>query len=111
MLVDYAPIQATSVPSERVFSSSAETDTKRRNRTSPYLMEALQMLKFNYKKSRLNFMADWQSAPIEDDDEDWLRHLASVDETDHQEAMQVLAEAFETADFVPGRMPEDEMGI
>jgi hypothetical protein len=33
-------------------------------------MEALQMLKFNYKKSRLNFMADWQSAPIADDEED-----------------------------------------
>ncbi|KAJ7665572.1 hypothetical protein B0H14DRAFT_2251129, partial [Mycena olivaceomarginata] len=56
---DYAPIQATSVPSERVFSSLAETDTKCRNRTSAMLMEALQMLKFNYKKSRLNFMSDW----------------------------------------------------
>ncbi|KAJ6559295.1 ribonuclease H-like domain-containing protein, partial [Mycena sp. CBHHK59/15] len=111
MFVDYALIQATSVPSEWVFSSSAETDMKRRNQTSPYLMEALQMLKFNYKKSQLNFMADWQSAPIEDEDEDWLRHLASVDEPDHQEAMQVLTEVFETADFVPGCIPEDEMSM
>ncbi|KAJ7142793.1 hypothetical protein C8R44DRAFT_924460, partial [Mycena epipterygia] len=56
--LDYAPIQATSVPSEQVFSSSAETDTKRRNRTSPLLMETLQMLKFNFKKTRLNFMSE-----------------------------------------------------
>ena len=56
-------------------------------------------------------MADWHLALIEDDDEDWPRHLASVDETDHQQAMQVLAEAFETADFIPGRMLEDKMGM
>ncbi|KAF8209932.1 hypothetical protein K438DRAFT_1753541 [Mycena galopus ATCC 62051] len=61
------------------------------------------------KKSRLNFMADWQAAPIEDDEEDWLSHLASPDEPDHREALQVLTGAFETADFVPDCMPEDEM--
>jgi hypothetical protein len=43
-----------------------------RNCTSALLMEALQMLKFNYKKSRLNFMSDWQTIPVADDDEDWL---------------------------------------
>lgn len=53
--MDYIPIQATSVPSERVFSSSAETDTKRRNRILPELMEALQMLKFFYKKNTISF--------------------------------------------------------
>ncbi|KAJ7871087.1 hypothetical protein B0H13DRAFT_1485080, partial [Mycena leptocephala] len=46
LFADYAPIQATSVPSERVFSSSAETDIKRRNRTNALLMEAPQVLKF-----------------------------------------------------------------
>jgi hypothetical protein len=51
LFADYPPIQATSVPSERVFSSSAETDTKRRNRINALLMEALQMLKFNCKKA------------------------------------------------------------
>ncbi|KAF8186121.1 hypothetical protein K438DRAFT_1596465, partial [Mycena galopus ATCC 62051] len=51
-------IQTTSVPSEQVFSSSTQTDTKRRNRLSPLLMEALQMLKFNFKKSRVNFMSN-----------------------------------------------------
>ena len=46
MAMDYLPIQASSVPSECVFSSSAQTDTARRNRINPVLMEALQMLKF-----------------------------------------------------------------
>ncbi|KAJ7681994.1 hypothetical protein DFH06DRAFT_971238, partial [Mycena polygramma] len=44
------------VPSERVFSSSAETDTKRRNRIHPGLFEALQILKFAIKQDRLDFM-------------------------------------------------------
>lgn len=56
--LDYLPIQASSVPCERVFSSSAETDTKKRNRISSELMEALQLLKFGYKKDRLNFTGD-----------------------------------------------------
>jgi hypothetical protein len=59
MALDYLPIQASAVPCERVFSSSAETDTRRRNRISSLLMEALQMLKFYFKKERLNFTKDW----------------------------------------------------
>lgn len=55
--MDYFPIQATSVPCKHVFSSAAETDTKKRNRLAPPLMEALQILKFIYKKERLNFTA------------------------------------------------------
>lgn len=55
MALDYLPIQGSSVPSEYVFSSSAETDTKRRNRIKPELMEALQMLKFALKAQRLDF--------------------------------------------------------
>lgn len=53
--MDYLPIQASSVPCERVFSSSSETDTKKRNRLSVTLMEALQMLKYDFKKQQLNF--------------------------------------------------------
>jgi hypothetical protein len=60
MAMDYLPIQASAVPCERVFSSSAETDTKKRNRIKPELMEALQILKFALKKDRLNFTADLQ---------------------------------------------------
>jgi hypothetical protein len=36
-------------------------------------MEALQMLKFNDKKSRLNFMSDWQTVAIPGEEGDWLR--------------------------------------
>jgi hypothetical protein len=59
MALDYLPIQASSVPCERIFSSSAETDTKRRNRLNPVMMEALQMTKFHLKKERLDFTKAW----------------------------------------------------
>ena len=62
MAMDYLPIQATSVPSEHVFSSAKETDTAKRNRISPILMEALQMHKFSLKKERLNFMNGWSTS-------------------------------------------------
>ena len=57
--LDYLPIQASAVSSEHVFSSSAETDTKKRNRIKPVLMEALQMLKFALKQSHLDFTKNW----------------------------------------------------
>ena len=53
--MDYLLIQASSVPCERVFSSSAETDTKKQNRIKPELMEALQVLKFALKQEHLDF--------------------------------------------------------
>jgi hypothetical protein len=53
--MDYLPIQSSAVPCEHIFSSSAETDTKKRSRIKPELMEALQILKFALKKDRLNF--------------------------------------------------------
>jgi len=59
MAMDHLPIQASSVPCEHVFLSSAETDTKKRNRLNPLTMEALQMLKFHLKKSRLDFTKGW----------------------------------------------------
>ena len=60
--MDYLPIQATSVPSERVFSSAKETDTAKQNCMSPVLMEALQLLKFSLKKKCLNFMEGWATS-------------------------------------------------
>jgi|SRR5437588_7009554 hypothetical protein len=56
--MDVLPAQASSVPSERVFSSSKETCTVRRANLSPPVLEALQMLKFSYKQDRLNFTED-----------------------------------------------------
>jgi hAT family C-terminal dimerisation region len=60
--MDYLPIQATSVPCERVFSSAKETDTAKRSRISPVLMEALQLLKFMLKKQRLDFTGGWATS-------------------------------------------------
>lgn len=60
--LDYLPIQASSVPCERVFSSAKETDTLKRNRIHPVLMEALQTLKFSLKKERFNFTGGWETA-------------------------------------------------
>jgi len=50
--MDILPIQASSVPCERVFSSSKETITARRNSLGPKLVEALQLLKFATKQGR-----------------------------------------------------------
>ncbi|KDQ06613.1 hypothetical protein BOTBODRAFT_91089, partial [Botryobasidium botryosum FD-172 SS1] len=57
--LDVLPMQASAVPCERVFSSSKETCTPRRNQLSPVLLEALQMLKFIFKQERLNFTESW----------------------------------------------------
>ncbi|KIJ27026.1 hypothetical protein M422DRAFT_104792, partial [Sphaerobolus stellatus SS14] len=60
LAMDYLPGQATSVPSERVFSGGGETDSRRRNRISQALFEKLQMLKFMLKKARLDFGEKWR---------------------------------------------------
>jgi hypothetical protein len=79
MAMDYIPIQASSVPCERVFSSSAETDTKHCNHISPTLMEVLQMLKFALKKGCLDFMSAWMTEQkdlaIDNPDSDLLSQL------------------------------------
>lgn len=54
--LDVLPAQASAVPCERLFSSSAETITKRRNALSPAVVEALQHLKFTYRSQRMSFM-------------------------------------------------------
>ncbi|TFY51559.1 hypothetical protein EVJ58_g10499 [Rhodofomes roseus] len=63
--MDYLPIQSTSVPSERVFSSSAETDTPCRNRMGPKLMEATQVSKYLIKRDRLSFTSHMDVSPVE----------------------------------------------
>jgi hypothetical protein len=105
LFADYAPIQAISAPLERVFSSSTETDTKRHNRISPPLVEALQMLKFNFKKAQLNFVADWQLVPVPDNEEDWLRILARTVEEQRETIRQEISDHCEFADG-HGEMPD-----
>jgi hypothetical protein len=50
--MDLMPVQATSVPSEHIFSASKRTTTARRNRLTPKIMEATQILKFEAKNKR-----------------------------------------------------------
>jgi hypothetical protein len=50
--MDIIPIQASSVPCERVFSSGKETMTPRRRRIKSGFMEKLQMLKFSIRKEK-----------------------------------------------------------
>ncbi|KAJ3832357.1 hypothetical protein F5878DRAFT_520679, partial [Lentinula raphanica] len=57
--LDVLPVQASAVPCEHAFSSSKETDTARRSRLSPVLMEVLQILKSIYRSDRLNFTKSW----------------------------------------------------
>ena len=52
LTMDLLPTQATSVPCEHVFSASKETTTARRNRLTPKIMEATQILKFQAKNKR-----------------------------------------------------------
>ena len=52
LAMDLLPAQATSVPCERVFSAIKETTTARRNRLTPKIMEATQILKFQAKNKR-----------------------------------------------------------
>lgn len=97
MSLDFLPIQASAVPSERVFSSSAETDTKKRNRISPILMEALQMLKFALKKDRLNFTQDWitaESLMIEKEPDEGVDLLAALFTSDKEEVMDAIIQEF-----------------
>lgn len=94
MAMDYLPIQASAVPCERVFSSSAETDTRRRNRISSLLMEALQMLKFYFKKERLNFTKDWAVTEKEMTEVDQeLDLLAKLFEGNYQDGLDRVLQA------------------
>lgn len=110
MAMDYLPIQASAVPCERVFSSSAETDTKKRNRISPRLMEALQMLKFHLKKERLHFTRGWvtsQKLLLEDEPDEPGKHdkpgpLDDILKAIMQEESAGVADAVELVE-----LPED----
>jgi hypothetical protein len=88
--MDILPVQASSVPCERVFSSSKETTTPRRNLLSPQVVEALQTLKFRAKhgqeltftegfktKTEVDELEALEAAQPTEDVEDLLRVLTS----------------------------------
>jgi hypothetical protein len=105
--MDYLPIQPSAVPCERVFSSSAETDTKKRNRISPALMEALQMVKFSLKKERLDFAKYHAMSEREmlfnEDTEDTLASLAKAGNSNDAMVRVIDAIASAEGDAVPDR--------
>ena len=58
LAMDIPPIQGSAVPCEQVFLSAKETITAHRNKISPELMEALQILKYLVKYGHpLDFMS------------------------------------------------------
>lgn len=57
--LDVLPVQASAVPSERVFSASKETDTDRRSNIEVELMEMLQVLKYAFREDWLCFTQGW----------------------------------------------------
>ena len=52
LAMDVLPIQASSVPCERVFFFSKETTTARRNKLDPQVIEALQILKYGRRHAK-----------------------------------------------------------
>ena len=77
--MDIIPIQASLVPCERVFSSSKETVSARRNALGPNLMEALQLLKFATKQGRgLSFTEGW----------DRDKEVAELEEIEKEQAVE-----------------------
>ena len=82
--MDVLPIQGSAVPCERVFSSAKETMTARRNRISPVLMEALQIIKFSIKKGhKLTFTSSFDSRVQLDELESWNTAEQCVPEDVH----------------------------
>ncbi|QRW08619.1 hypothetical protein RhiLY_07618 [Ceratobasidium sp. AG-Ba] len=68
--MDVLPVQASSVLSERVFSSSKQTCTSDRNRITPENMEYLQVLKHALIRRRCE-----SPTALENDDLDFVSHM------------------------------------
>lgn len=63
--LDILPIQASSVPCERLFSAAKEIATDKRSRLGPTRFEQLQMLKHAWKKDIVD-LALWNLGQEED---------------------------------------------
>ena len=96
MSLDYVLIQASSVPSEHIFSSSVETDMKRHNCINPVLMEVLQMLKFVVKESHLDFTKSWITSEeilLESEPDTSVDLLASLMQENMEDVVDKLIQA------------------
>jgi hypothetical protein len=95
--LDILPVQASSVPCERVSSSSKETDALRRGNLSPTVMEMLQILKFIYRNGRISFDQGWVATEEElsviDVDPDVLEELLATGKI--QELVDLLNTSWE----------------
>jgi hypothetical protein len=58
MARDYLAVAGSSVPSEHAFSSGSLTATKRRNRLTPEIFKALQILKGAYHNGHITAAAE-----------------------------------------------------
>jgi hypothetical protein len=91
--MDFLPIQASTVPSEPVFSGSKQTMSAHRKLIAPELMEALQMLKFGLKKATLNFMEGWMTSEEvmrDQEEEDGVDLLAQLVTEKRADALDIL---------------------
>jgi hypothetical protein len=80
--LDYLPIPASSVPSERLFSSAKRTADDRRSRLLPSVFEEIVVLKTHWQ-GKIPDRAQLNSKHIEEVNEDlWLEfeQLARLDE-------------------------------
>ncbi|KAG8978537.1 hypothetical protein FRB93_011038 [Tulasnella sp. JGI-2019a] len=97
--LDVLPVQASSIPCERVFTSNKETTTMHCANLSPSLMSALQELKFQYKQDWLNFVSHL-TAKCKDFEADKITPEV-VNELLQQGRLDELEDLLQT-----GRMPE-----
>jgi hypothetical protein len=111
--MDIIPIQASSVPCERVFSSGKQTMAPRRSRISAHLMESLQILKFSIRKGGVLKFTEgmsWNDELIE------FEHVAQTAPLGDPEAYgRSLEEPEEESDYLedgvdePREMLEEEL--
>ncbi len=77
--LDILPMQASSVPCERVFSAAKLVATDHRARLSPVVFEELQVLKFAWRDSLLDWVA-LNGEEIEENEEMFVHCLAEDNE-------------------------------
>jgi hypothetical protein len=111
MALDYLPIQAASIPCERIFSSSAETDTSCHSRLSPVMFEALQMLKYDYKlalQGKLELEEELEEKDVEElttrlfGDEANIDPLTELDKVAGDDFLKLLESLLDCDDEEPG---------